>query len=499
MRGVRMLFALGGLLLAPLFMSPSAAAKDGITEILGAVQSMPSSGFVGVWTIAGQSVRVDAATVVKQELGRVGLGAIVEAKATTQSDGSLLATVIEVKQGVPGNGGGGGDDAGQIAGAIQSLPASGLIGTWRVASRTVVVVSTTRLDQERGGFQVGATVEVHGIADAAGVITASSIELKLGGAAVPMPIGPEHELEVLGTVTQLPASGLIGDWRVGGRLVRVTTSTVLDAEHGAFAVGVTVEVHGRADTVGALVATRIERTEGNGAPVPALEFWGAVEALPPATTAPIGLWRVGGRLVNVSDSTAIRQNDAPLALGVIVEVSGWLQADGVVEAHEIETRTALGAVPGQGERAIEYVNEKLGHYFLTAFPAEIAALDGGAFDGAWKRTGESFRVGGGAASACRFYGMPPAGPDSHFFTVDPNECEKVMRDYHAWTYEAHAFSISAPVDGACGAGLVPVVRFYNNPAAGSDMNHRYVVSSAAGNEVRGRGWIEEGVVMCARP
>ena len=279
----------------------------------------------------------------------------------------------------------------------------------------------------------------------------------------------------------------------------VSATTVLDDEDGAFAVGVTVEVHGTLDASGGIAATRIERTRGNGASAPALRFWGPVEAMPAAATAPLGQWRIGGRVVSVVASTKIEQEDGPLAVGAIAEVSGWLQADGVVLARELETRSAIGAVAGQAAAAVEFVNERLGHYFLTAFPAEIAALDAGAFGGSWRRTGASFRVGGGSAAVCRFYGLPPRGPDSHFFTVDPAECETVMRDHSAWTFEAHAFSITPAVGGTCPAGTQPVTRFYNNPSAGAEMNHRYVVSADAAAEMRGRGWIEEGIVMCARP
>jgi hypothetical protein len=479
----------------------TAAAKDGVIEILGTVQAMPASGLVGDWTIAGRPVRTDGATVVKQELGRIGVGATVEAKGVDGGGGVVLATVIEVKQGVPGSLPpiAGGDDRGEFTGAIEAMPSSGLVGSWRIAGRAVVVVAATRLQQELGGFRVGAIVEVHGLADGAGVVTASAIEVKSGGATAPVFPGAGAELEIVGAIDALPATGLVGDWRVGGRLVRVAATTVLDAEHGAFAIGATVEVHGITDPLGALVATRIERKLGNGAPAPALRFWGTVEAMPSAATAPIGLWRVGGRLVSVSASTAIRQNDGTLGIGAIVEISGWAQGDGTVLAHEMETRRAIGAVPGQASAAIEYVNDRLGHYFITAFPAEIAALDAGAHRGEWRRTGASFNVGGGSAAVCRFYGLPPKGPDSHFFTVDAAECEKVMRDYATWTYEAHAFSIAAPVAGTCAAGLVPVTRFYNSPSAGADMNHRYVTSAQGAAEMRGRGWIEEGVVMCARP
>jgi hypothetical protein len=95
--------------------------------------------------------------------------------------------------------------------------------------------------------------------------------------------------------------------------------------------------------------------------------------------------------------------------------------------------------------------------------------------------------------------MPPKGPDSHFFTVDAAECAHVMGAWQAWTFESHAFAITPAAAGACPAGLVAVRRFYNNPAVGADMNHRYVTSAAVAAEMRGKGWVEEGVVMCAQP
>ena len=44
---------------------------------------------------------------------------------------------------------------------------------------------------------------------------------------------------------------------------------------------------------------------------------------------------------------------------------------------------------GQVE-VVEFYNAGLQHYFISADPAEIAVLDGGAFGGAWKRTGNTF-------------------------------------------------------------------------------------------------------------
>ena len=77
----------------------------------------------------------------------------------------------------------------------------------------------------------------------------------------------------------------------------------------------------------------------------------------------------------------------------------------------------------------------LDHYFISADPAEIAVLDGGAFGGAWKRTGSTFPAWdvngapGNTVPVCRFFGTDQyrangsrIGPNSHFYTADPAEC-----------------------------------------------------------------------------
>jgi hypothetical protein len=68
----------------------------------------------------------------------------------------------------------GGND---IEGTIESLPASGLVGTWQVAGRTVTVTDTTEIDQEGQQLAVGTWVEVDGVAQADGSILASEIEV----------------------------------------------------------------------------------------------------------------------------------------------------------------------------------------------------------------------------------------------------------------------------------------------------------------------------------
>ena len=487
-------FAIGLTLLVAFTAGNVALAKGDAVEVNGLVQAMPA-GLVGIWTIAGANVRTDGSTQFQQEVGTLAIGALVEVHATRASDGVLLAQRIEVRQsavGAPppiGN-------QGEVSGLVQSLPQGGLVGSWTVAGHVIRVVSATQIDQERGGVAVGANVEVHGTTATDGTITASRVEV-LASAAPPHPTDDLGVEDLLGIIDALPAQSLVGTWRVAGISIAVDGSTVLDAEHAAFAIGTLVEVTAVTAPDGTLHATRIEGKLGQGASVAPVRFWGHIVDLP--SSALTGLWKVDDTIVTVQASTELHVDAGPFAIGAIVEVSGWSQSDGTTVAREITTRAIVGAMAGQTSRVVEYRNDRLGHYFITAYQDEITALDSGAFGGEWKRTGESFGVGGTHA-VCRFYGMPPRGPDSHFFTADGAECEHVMAEFAPWTFEAHAFAIAVPnAAGQCAAGLLPVHRFYNQPTRTDDTNHRYTVSANAYAEATALGWVHEGVVMCAKP
>ena len=68
-----------------------------------------------------------------------------------------------------------------------------------------------------------------------------------------------------------------------------------------------------------------------------------------------------------------------------------------------------------------------------------------------------------------------------------------------WNFEELAFAIKSPADSACPATApVKILRVYNDGfAKGKDSNHRYLTSLTLYNQMLGRGWIGEGVVMCA--
>jgi hypothetical protein len=155
-------------------------------------------------------------------------------------------------------------------------------------------------------------------------------------------------------------------------------------------------------------------------------------------------------------------------------------------------------------QVIEYYWPARDHYFITANPAEIAALDASA-PGGWARTGQSFgaypQATGITSRACRFY-IPAAYGDSHYFSASPEECAAVQVKFPVLIYETqNAFYIELPDlnTGACPAGTVPVYRLWNNRA---DTNHRYTTSLTIRSQMLAKGYLAEGygpnpVSMCA--
>ena len=167
----------------------------------------------------------------------------------------------------------------------------------------------------------------------------------------------------------------------------------------------------------------------------------------------------------------------------------------------------LDTQPAARATATEYYNGILDHYFIATTEDERQAIDGGAAGPGWSRTGApSFGVwaapGEGLAPVCRFYGNPALsiggrriGPNSHFFTIEPGECEAVKRD-PGWIYEGIAFHARRLEDGACRGATRPLYRAYNNGYPARDANHRFATGRSTLEALQPRGWSVEGAVMC---
>ena len=183
------------------------------------------------------------------------------------------------------------------------------------------------------------------------------------------------------------------------------------------------------------------------------------------------------------------------------QVTGGRVDNMIVDVHQ--------PFPNQGGevQAVEFYHPLLDHYFLAAGQDEIDILRAGGGGGGWQETRETFKVWPfmpsdtfvAAAPVCRFYGALAGGPNSHFFTASPPECQ-IVKQAGGWYYEGIGFYIR-PVGNprVCPAGWLSVNRAYNNGFARNDSNHRFTTSDSTIREMGGKGWAVEGTVMCARP
>ena len=165
-----------------------------------------------------------------------------------------------------------------------------------------------------------------------------------------------------------------------------------------------------------------------------------------------------------------------------------------------------GATPAGAAKVVEYYRADLDHYFISADPAEIAALDA-SVSGAFKRTGLYFyayldpsAAPVGARPVCRFYAPLSVQIDSHYYSASADECLAVLLNWPGvWTLETgSAFYVQVPDgDGRCPDNTLPVYRFFDNRR---DANHRYTVDLSVRRGMQNRSWVAEGargVAFCS--
>lgn len=193
---------------------------------------------------------------------------------------------------------------------------------------------------------------------------------------------------------------------------------------------------------------------------------------------------------------------------------GPLTDFGVPPTWNLHLYRFTGRAGGARLRVTEYFNSVLQHYFMTADPLEAAYIDAGGAGPGWQRTGEDFDawadLGGlGNRAVCRWYGSMWPGPNSHFFSSQPGECntllgleETVPSSQPRWNFEAYSFVVREPDPGAepepsCPVNTRPIYRAYNDGfARGKDSNHRYVADRSLLAPLVADGWLDEGVVFC---
>jgi len=303
------------------------AYHDNETEFTGVIESLPATpGFIGDWRVGGRTVHVTSATRIEQEDGPVAAGATVKVEGNTRSDNSVDAEEIEVKDA-------GNEAEAKFKGTIEALPSTpGFIGDWRVGGRIIHVAASTRIETEDGPVAIGAFVEIEGTQRADGSMDAAKIEVKSNV------VGGDGRDELNGVIETLPGTtGFVGDWRVSGRIVHVTASTIVDQEHGPVAVGASVEVKGMIRADGSIDATKIEVKTGSNNEGGAARVKGTIERLP-GNSSLIGDWLINGRVVHVTSSTRLNNEHGPFAVGTRVKAKGLQLADGSIVATKIQVR-----------------------------------------------------------------------------------------------------------------------------------------------------------------
>lgn len=223
----------------------------------------------------------------------------------------------------------------KLTGKIEAFP-TGLTGEWTVAGKKVTVSATTKLEQDRGAFAVGACVDVEG-AEQAAAIAATKVETVPAGKCNAGSLPTPGEARVFGPIVQLPSGGLIGTWIVGTRTVLFLQTTALDNLSGPVVIGACVEVEGAVQTGGAVIATKVtvkSGTAGCGTSPsslkPEVDFRGVVQVA--AATA----WTISGRSVVSDSSTQIQPANRTLAVGDCVSVKGKVESGGTILASRIE-------------------------------------------------------------------------------------------------------------------------------------------------------------------
>lgn len=161
-------------------------------------------------------------------------------------------------------------------------------------------------------------------------------------------------------------------------------------------------------------------------------------------------------------------------------------------AHAVETVTV-----------IEYYNQSLDAYFITARPAEQSLLDAAS---GFSRTGTRF-VANAATDAtaaqmriCRFY-VTAASPfvSSHFYGAESRDCVPLLASLPpGFSFEGYDFAVTpASAAGVCPATTrVPVYRAFRTATNGKTANHRYTPSLVEYERMIALGWAGEGVAYC---
>ena len=197
-------------------------------QFTGTVENVPGgNNWEGAWRIGGHTVYVSPSTVVDQQRGRLGQGAQVSVEGWSRPDGAVDAGWLHVLSGV---------DAGTPAPAVGGPNVTPPVGTATPVPATPQPLAGT-------ATPVPATPQ-----PAASESENDDQSWNRGG----------RQIVFRGVIEDLPASGLVGDWRVDGRVIHVSSGTRIRQQHWALGTGALVQLHGWQQPDGSIDASSID-------------------------------------------------------------------------------------------------------------------------------------------------------------------------------------------------------------------------------------------------
>lgn len=128
------------------------------SKVYGTVEKLPETGLSGIWIVNGREFVVTERTRLEQKHGRLEPGAYVEIKGI-KSENTFTAEKVEVKRAKSDNSHGIAEQ--KLTGKVEKIP-KGILGTWIIGGKEVLVLKDTVLQEKNGKVTLGSLVEVVG-------------------------------------------------------------------------------------------------------------------------------------------------------------------------------------------------------------------------------------------------------------------------------------------------------------------------------------------------
>jgi hypothetical protein len=287
------------------------------------------------FVVGGVTVKTSAATSFEDgTCADIIVGTKVEAKGARQTDGSVLASRIEIKDRANGEVEG--------EGLVTSIASGTACPTLQFVVQGVTVKTTAATSFESGtcaDVTVGTNIRARGTRQADGSLLASRVQIKdrvLG------------DVEGEGRVTSLVSGSACPTLQfvVQGITVKTTAATLFAGGTCAdIIVGAQIEAKGARQADGSVIASRVEISNH----VNEIEGEGVVTSLVSGTACPTLQFVAAGITVKTSAATSFEGGTcADINIGMKIEAKGGMQADGSLVASRIQIKERAGDVEGEG-------------------------------------------------------------------------------------------------------------------------------------------------------